>query len=128
MRAQLGHTKMAMRGAAMALLLLALGHTQGQITAPAPPPGPSATLFEYSWSAGSLAAAGVAVAPAAKHTIASAESLCTSLPLCAGFTYLGSNSSAGEQLTMFQSTSRGNATETAWSTWAKVGILTPVRL
>ena len=117
-----------MGAAQLALLVLGRsGQALGAAAeAAAPPPAPA--MFEYSWAAGSLAAAGDAVAPAAKHTLAGAESLCTALPRCAGFTYVGGKASVGEQLTMFRSTSRGNATDAAWSSWAKVGVLTPAAL
>lgn len=88
---------------------------------------PSPPMFEYVWAAGSLQAL-PDVAPAAQHTLQSAEALCTMLPLCAGFTYVGDNSSAGERLTMFKSQAQANISEAGWSSWAKTGLITPPAL
>ena len=92
------------------------------LAAAAPPPtgGP---MFEYSWQQGSLAPGGD-IAPAAEHTLSTAEALCTTLPLCSGFTYVGSNSSKGARLTHFKSGGWPNASDASWSTWAKFGIQT----
>ena len=53
----------------------------------APPP----SMFQYNWTAGALDAV-ADVAPASHHTVASAEALCTGMPLCGGFTYGGCRS------------------------------------
>ena len=81
------------------------------------------SMFEYTWQPGSLSA-DMDVAPPGQHTLPSAEALCTSLPLCRGFSYVGSNTSSGKVLTSFKSGSRPNSSDTSLSTWVKVGVAT----
>ena len=112
---------------APALVAASASTSSASATAAAPPPAPA--LFEYVWSAGSLeASSSEDVAPPGQYTLAAAEARCTALPLCAGFTYVGANSSAGQQLTMFKSEARANSSVTGWSSWAKTGVVTPAAL
>lgn len=80
-------------------------------------------MFTYTWELGSLSAA-KDVAPAGMHTLQGAEALCTTLPECRGFTYVGSNSSTGEVFTSFKSGASPNSSNDAYSSWIKVGLLT----
>lgn len=75
---------------------------------------------------------GDGVAESGKYTIAEAETICTKVPRCRGFTYIGSNSSDAAQLTRFTATTAaGNSSDPAWkvsSTWIKTGVVTPPAL
>ena len=81
---------------------------------PATPPARSA----YEWRAGSLSD-GFDVAPAGSYTVAAAQALCTSLPLCSGFTYSNASPNpSGPVMVSFKYAlffSRG----TTASTWVK---------
>ena len=88
---------------------------------------PTPTPYSYVWRAGSLGSGGDAAKPA-NYTIAAASRLCTSLPACRGFAYVGNNCSTSAQLTVFK-TAEGfrasNASAIRWSTWVKTGVVTP---
>ena len=118
----------------MALALALAAVLSAASASPAHPAGaagaapPAPQLFTYTNAAGALPT-GDDVAPPAKHTIATAEAACTDLPLCRGFTFVDSNTSATQQLTYFKSSARSpNASLAGWSTFVKVGVVTPPAL
>ena len=101
------------------LLACAVIHAAADLPTQARPP-----LFSYAWRMGSLGSAADA-AQAGVYTTAAAEHLCTGLPLCRGFAYIGNNRSTAAQLTVFKTaTTQGNRSDGRWSTWIKTGLET----
>lgn len=82
-------------------------------------------IFNYTWSTGQLSGPDLS---SGVYTVEEAEAVCSAMPLCLGFHYKGTNSTTDHRRTYFKASGRANATESAWSSWAKEGILTPPAL